>query len=168
MVRSIPIKIYLEIHQGDIYRRAIASAFAPNVPSFIIFVALQGAGAAANTPGSIRVLTSHFPPGNRRSQAFGILGAGQPIGFILGLIAGQSTITLLTVLFETDLRVPKAACFPVIAPPGAQYSTFKPGLHSRSLSSVSSQSKRTRKSTNAIPKVWTGVALFSARSRLRF
>ncbi|EIM80377.1 MFS general substrate transporter, partial [Stereum hirsutum FP-91666 SS1] len=67
---------------------AIASAFTPNVPSFIIFVALQGAGAATNTPGSIRALTSHFPPGNRRSQAFGILGAGQPIGFILGLIAG--------------------------------------------------------------------------------
>lgn len=68
--------------------RSIATAFAPNDTAFIIFVALLGLGAAANTPAGIRLLTTHFAPGPRRNQAFGVLGAGQPIGFILGLVLG--------------------------------------------------------------------------------
>ncbi|KAJ6615199.1 major facilitator superfamily domain-containing protein [Mycena sp. CBHHK59/15] len=65
---------------------SIALAFAPTSVAFIIFVALMGLGAAANTPAGIGIFVGHFPPGARRSNAFGVLGAGQPIGYILGLV----------------------------------------------------------------------------------
>jgi hypothetical protein len=53
-------------------------------------VALKGLGAAANTPSGIGLFVAHFPPG---SKAFGILGAGQPLGFILGLVLGNLSIS---------------------------------------------------------------------------
>ncbi|KAF4568600.1 hypothetical protein EYR40_009994 [Pleurotus pulmonarius] len=67
---------------------SIATAFAPNDKAFIIFIALKGLGAAANTPSGIGLLSSYFPPGPKRNKAFGALGAGQPLGFIGGLILG--------------------------------------------------------------------------------
>lgn len=68
--------------------RSIATAFAPNDKAFIIFIALKGLGAAANTPSGIGLLSSYFRPGPKRNKAFGALGAGQPLGFIGGLILG--------------------------------------------------------------------------------
>ncbi|KAF9462499.1 major facilitator superfamily-domain-containing protein [Collybia nuda] len=68
--------------------RSLGAAFAPNEETFIIFIALQGLGAAANTPSGIGLFVAHFPPGPSRNKAFGVLGAGQPIGFILGLVLG--------------------------------------------------------------------------------
>ncbi|KAJ6482010.1 major facilitator superfamily domain-containing protein [Mycena sanguinolenta] len=64
---------------------SLGAAFAPSVVTFILFVGLQGLGAAANTPAGIRILTITFPAGKRRDRAFGILGAGQSVGYILGL-----------------------------------------------------------------------------------
>jgi hypothetical protein len=55
-------------------------------------VALKGLGAAANTPSGIGLFVAHFPQGSRRNKAFGVLGAGQPLGFILGLVLGLSTL----------------------------------------------------------------------------
>ena len=43
---------------------------------------------AAITPAGISILSSHFPPGPERGRAFALLGAGQPIGYIIGLILG--------------------------------------------------------------------------------
>lgn len=34
------------------------------------------------------IISSHFPPGPAKGKAFAILGAGQPIGFIIGMILG--------------------------------------------------------------------------------
>ncbi|KAF9493130.1 MFS general substrate transporter [Pleurotus eryngii] len=67
---------------------SIATAFAPNAATFILFVALKGMGAAANTPAGIGLLSIYFPPGPKRSTAFGAVGAGQPLGFIGGLVVG--------------------------------------------------------------------------------
>ncbi|KAF7372858.1 MFS general substrate transporter [Mycena sanguinolenta] len=67
---------------------SIGTGLAPNLTSITIFMAMLGLGVAANTPAAIGVLGSHFPPGPRRNTAFGILGAGQPLGYILGLILG--------------------------------------------------------------------------------
>ncbi|KAJ6535086.1 major facilitator superfamily domain-containing protein [Mycena capillaripes] len=67
---------------------SLGAAFAPSAVTFIIFVGLQGLGAAANTPAGIRILTTAFPAGKRRNQSFGILGAGQAVGYISGLVAG--------------------------------------------------------------------------------
>jgi MFS family permease len=40
------------------------------------------------TPSSVSLLSFAFPPGPKRNKAFGAFGAGQPIGFIIGLIFG--------------------------------------------------------------------------------
>ncbi|THV01071.1 MFS general substrate transporter [Dendrothele bispora CBS 962.96] len=67
---------------------SLAAAFAQNHVAFILFVAFKGLGAAANTPAGVSLFVHYFPPGPTRNRAFGILGAGQPIGFILGLVLG--------------------------------------------------------------------------------
>ncbi|KAJ7718958.1 major facilitator superfamily-domain-containing protein [Mycena maculata] len=76
---------------------SLGAAFAPSPTAIIIFVAMMGLGAAANTPAGIGIFVGHFPRGSRRNNAFGVLGAGQPVGYILGLVLGgvmsQSSIT---------------------------------------------------------------------------
>ncbi|THH29699.1 hypothetical protein EUX98_g4482 [Antrodiella citrinella] len=67
---------------------SVATAFAPNAWTFILFFAFQGMGSAANTPAGIAIISSYFPPGKAKNRAFSILGAGQPIGYIVGLILG--------------------------------------------------------------------------------
>lgn len=36
----------------------------------------------------ISIISSYFPPGRAKGKAFAILGAGQPLGFIIGMILG--------------------------------------------------------------------------------
>ncbi|KAI0341364.1 MFS general substrate transporter [Trametopsis cervina] len=67
---------------------SIAAAFSRNAPTFIIFLGLLGIGSAAITPAGVSILSSHFPPGSARGRAFAVLGAGQPVGYIIGLILG--------------------------------------------------------------------------------
>ncbi|KAI0075980.1 hypothetical protein K474DRAFT_1663636 [Panus rudis PR-1116 ss-1] len=67
---------------------SVAAAAAPNSWSFILFLGFIGIGPAANTPASISIISTYFPPGRAKNQAFAILGAGQPIGFIVGMILG--------------------------------------------------------------------------------
>ncbi|KAF7337738.1 MFS domain-containing protein [Mycena sanguinolenta] len=67
---------------------SLATAFAPTSGAFIGFVAAMGLGAAANTPSGLGLFSAFFPPGSKRNKAYGVLGAGQPLGFILGLILG--------------------------------------------------------------------------------
>ncbi|KAF7370105.1 MFS general substrate transporter [Mycena sanguinolenta] len=67
---------------------SVGAGLAHNLASITIFLAMLGLGAAANTPAAIGILGSRFPPGSRRNTVFSILGAGQPLGSILGLILG--------------------------------------------------------------------------------
>ncbi|KAJ7666801.1 major facilitator superfamily domain-containing protein [Mycena polygramma] len=67
---------------------SIGTALAPNLTAITLFMAMLGLGAAANTPAGIGIIVAHFPPGARRNTAFGVLGAGQPLGYILGLVLG--------------------------------------------------------------------------------
>ncbi|OBZ77744.1 hypothetical protein A0H81_02617 [Grifola frondosa] len=87
----------------DLPSRSLATAFAPNPQSFIVFIGMQGIGAAANTPAGISIISSHFPAGKDKNMAFAILGAGQPIGFISGMIIGgllsQSAATWRTIFW---------------------------------------------------------------------
>ncbi|KAF7337696.1 MFS general substrate transporter [Mycena sanguinolenta] len=82
---------------------SLATAFAPTSGAFIGFVAAMGLGAAANTPSGLGLFAAFFPPGAKRNKAYGVLGAGQPLGFILGLILGgilaQSKATWRAVFF---------------------------------------------------------------------
>ncbi|KAJ7508587.1 major facilitator superfamily domain-containing protein [Mycena galericulata] len=108
---------------------SLAAAFAPNSGAFIGFVALMGLGAAANTPSGLGLFSAFFPPGPKRNKAYGVMGAGQPLGFILGLILGgilaQSRATWRAVFYmQTGLGVLFVALgfvFLVKQPPTQRY-----------------------------------------------
>ncbi|KAJ3486473.1 hypothetical protein NLI96_g4211 [Meripilus lineatus] len=67
---------------------SIGAAFAPRPWAFILFLGMQGIGSAANIPSGISIISSYFPPGKAKNQAFALLGAGQPIGYMIGMILG--------------------------------------------------------------------------------
>ncbi|KIO31629.1 hypothetical protein M407DRAFT_218794 [Tulasnella calospora MUT 4182] len=68
---------------------ALGVSFAQTSFSFIILMSLLGLGPAILSPAGAGILGATFPPGSRiRTIAFASLGAGQPIGFITGLVAG--------------------------------------------------------------------------------
>ncbi|KAI0760003.1 major facilitator superfamily domain-containing protein [Fomes fomentarius] len=94
---------------------SIATGIAPNKVSLIVFVALTGVGAAANTPTGKSlslslnprpectrclhpraqlfapahcIFSNHFEPGPTKNRAIAALGAGSAIGYIVGLVGG--------------------------------------------------------------------------------
>ncbi|KAJ6567324.1 major facilitator superfamily-domain-containing protein [Mycena vulgaris] len=67
---------------------SIGASQAHNLATLTVCVAMLGLGAAANTPAGMAIIVSRFPPGSDRNLAFGVLGAGQPLGYILGLVLG--------------------------------------------------------------------------------
>ncbi|CDO69413.1 hypothetical protein BN946_scf184791.g8 [Trametes cinnabarina] len=67
---------------------SIATGVAPNKVSLIVFVALTGVGAAANTPTGISIFANHFESGPTKNRAIAALGAGQAVGYIVGLVGG--------------------------------------------------------------------------------
>ncbi len=40
----------------------------------------------------ISIISSHFPAGRAKNKAFAVLGAGQPVGFIIGMILGTLSL----------------------------------------------------------------------------
>jgi hypothetical protein len=50
---------------------------------------LAGLGSACNTPAGTGIFSAYFVSGPKRNKAFGALGAGQPVGFIMGLVLGN-------------------------------------------------------------------------------
>lgn len=42
----------------------------------------------------ISIISSYFPPGKAKNQAFALLGAGQPIGYMIGMILGMLPLIL--------------------------------------------------------------------------
>ncbi|KAI0790533.1 major facilitator superfamily domain-containing protein [Abortiporus biennis] len=67
---------------------SVGAALAPKPWAFILFLGFQGIGSAAIVPAGISIISSYFPPGPKKNQAFSVLGAGQPIGYIAGMILG--------------------------------------------------------------------------------
>ncbi|KAI0640897.1 major facilitator superfamily domain-containing protein [Trametes meyenii] len=67
---------------------SIATGVAPNKVSLIVFVALTGVGAAANTPTGISIFSNHFESGPTKNRAIAALGAGQAVGYVVGLVGG--------------------------------------------------------------------------------
>lgn len=69
-------------------RRSLIANAAANTPAgtsghlhhVLVLLTCRGTG--------ISIISSHFPPGRSKGKAFAILGAGQPIGFIIGMILG--------------------------------------------------------------------------------
>lgn len=59
-----------------------------NAPPVILFRAAQGLASSLCMPASVILITSNLPTGKRRNIAFACLGAGQPVGFSIGLVLG--------------------------------------------------------------------------------
>jgi MFS family permease len=57
-------------------------------------MAMEGLGSACNTPTAIGLFSAHFPPGPKRNIAYGALGAGQAVGFIIGLVLGAPYVSI--------------------------------------------------------------------------
>ena len=54
----------------------------------ILFRAAQGVAMSLCLPSSVLLITSNIPTGTYRNTAFACLGAGQPVGFSIGLVIG--------------------------------------------------------------------------------
>jgi len=54
----------------------------------ILFRAAQGVALSLCLPSSVSLITKNIPSGTYRNVAFACLGAGQPLGFSLGLVLG--------------------------------------------------------------------------------
>jgi MFS family permease len=66
----------------------LASGLAQTSFQLIFFRALAGIAIALCLPSAVSLITSYFPHGQRRNIAFAMMGAGQPIGFSIGLVVG--------------------------------------------------------------------------------
>jgi MFS family permease len=62
-------------------------SFSPNSMAMNVLCGLLGLGTAVISPPAIGTLFATYPEGRRRNKAAGALGAGNPIGFILGSIS---------------------------------------------------------------------------------
>ena len=54
----------------------------------ILFRAAQGVAVSLCLPSSVILITSNIPSGSYRNTAFACLGAGQPLGYSIGLVLG--------------------------------------------------------------------------------
>jgi len=55
---------------------------------FTVYMAVLGLAPAVLSPAGAGILGATFPPGRTKNMAFAALGAGQPLGFIIGLVSG--------------------------------------------------------------------------------
>ncbi|CZR68615.1 related to aminotriazole resistance protein [Phialocephala subalpina] len=71
---------------------SLITAFSPTPLSFNILCGFLGLGTAIIAPPAIGLLFATYPEGTRRNRVTGALGAGNPIGFLLGSISsGMAT-----------------------------------------------------------------------------
>ncbi|KAF9639941.1 integral membrane protein [Lasiodiplodia theobromae] len=63
----------------------LASGLAQNSTQIIVFRGCQGVAASCCLPTAVSLMSEYFPGGRRRNVGFAIMGAGQPLGFSLGL-----------------------------------------------------------------------------------
>lgn len=54
----------------------------------ILFRAMQGMAVSLCLPTAISIITSSFPNGQRRNLGLAFMGAGQPLGLLIGLVLG--------------------------------------------------------------------------------
>jgi MFS family permease len=66
----------------------IASGVCKTGLQLILFRAAQGLAMSLCLPSSVILITSNIPTGSYRNTAFACLGAGQPVGFSIGLVLG--------------------------------------------------------------------------------
>ena len=70
------------------------------------------------------MISSYFPPGKAKNRAFSILGAGQPIGYIIGMILGGHTLfsaRIIMPLIISSLQVVSSLSRPFLGEPSTDY-----------------------------------------------
>jgi MFS family permease len=66
---------------------SLVASFSPNPTAVNVLCGFLGLGTAVISPPAIGTLFATYPEGQRRNKAAGALGAGNPIGFILGSVS---------------------------------------------------------------------------------
>lgn len=66
----------------------LASGLAQTSTQLIVFRGFQGVAASCCLPTAVSILSEAFPDGRRRNIGFAMMGAGQPLGYSLGLSLG--------------------------------------------------------------------------------
>jgi MFS family permease len=66
----------------------LGSGLSRNSFEMIFFRALAGVASACCLPSAVSLITTYFPEGRQRNIAFSAMGAGQPLGFAIGLTMG--------------------------------------------------------------------------------
>lgn len=66
----------------------VACGLSKNGSQLILFRGFAGIASSLCLPSAVSIITSTFPTGKRRNAAFATMGAGQPIGFSIGLTLG--------------------------------------------------------------------------------
>ncbi|KAN0065321.1 hypothetical protein ACQY0O_001157 [Thecaphora frezii] len=77
----------------------LAISFVSTSNAFIGCCAGLGLGAALLVPAGVGILGSSIPEGKMKNQSFAMLGAAQPIGFIIGLVLGGLLSTRWQIIF---------------------------------------------------------------------
>lgn len=66
----------------------LACALSQTGIQLIMFQAMQGIGVAMSLPTAVSIITTSFASGKRRNLGLAFMGAGQPLGFLVGLVVG--------------------------------------------------------------------------------
>jgi len=74
----------------------LACALSRTPLQLILSRAMQGLAISACLPSAVGILSLSFPTGSTRNIGFGILGAGQPVGFASGLVLSGVFISKLS------------------------------------------------------------------------
>jgi len=62
----------------------VSTSFVPSPKSMLVLCGFLGIGTAMIGPPAIGILLDIYPEGQRRNKVTGVLGAGNPVGFIIG------------------------------------------------------------------------------------
>ena len=86
-----------------------ACGFAPNLPTLVIFRAVQAIGAAMLQANSVALIATALPRG-RLGRGIGIQGAAQALGLALGPSVGGALVSLAGWRWIFFVNVPVGAC----------------------------------------------------------
>lgn len=111
----------------------LACALSQTGIQLIMFRAMQGIAVSFCLPTAVSITTTSFPAGKRRNLGLSFMGAGQPIGFLIGSVLGG--ILIDTIGWRTGYYMCTAAnfllCFisfwglPIDRVPQVTWSRFK-------------------------------------------
>lgn len=67
---------------------ALIAGLVHNYIIFLVFRAIGGIPAASSVTAAVGILGAAYKPGKRKNAALATFGAGSPVGFVVGLVAG--------------------------------------------------------------------------------